>query len=169
MFLWYVVGRCKEKIDKILSNRTHLTSNLNLTFRTSTDEVLDIVCAQLRYEDRNPDDPRLLPNAGEMATNFFPQFLEWWHGMRLQCSGQVNVNKYRSVALLIPGLVDTFKVTKLSDAQWGWVGRFIAGARDTAEKLEIDFPESKGRWTGSRGQRRQLDAYGEVAAAIKTK
>ena len=167
MFLWYVVGRCKKELDRILRNKTHLTSNLHLTFRNRTDEVLDIVCAELRFEDRNPSQPRLLPTAKTLADDYFPSFCEWWKAIRMKCTTQVTVAKHRSVALLIPGLLKSFKDTNLSDDQWGWIGRFIMGTRATASDLQVAFPEAKGRWSAS--QRAQLDAYDNVAAAIKSK
>lgn len=169
MFLWYVVGRCRQQIDRILSNKTHLTTNLNLTFRNRTDEVLDIICAQFRFEDRNAPPVRLLPTAEELAVDYFGPFLQWWEAMRRQCARQLTVAKHRSVALLLPGLIQSFRNPDLSDEQWGWTGRFVSGTRATALELGVDFPESKGRWTGARGQRVQLDAYYEVAEAIKNK
>jgi hypothetical protein len=172
MFLWYVVGRCRSEIDRILTNKTHLTTNLSLAFRNSTEEVLDIVCAQMKLEDLNRDQPRLLPSAHVLRSEYFAPFLRWWYAMRQKCAAQVNVAKYRSVALLIPGLIDCFGVSaqqELTDNHWGWIGKFIAGTRSTAEELGVDFPESKGRWSGTRGQRKQLDAYFEVAHAIRGK
>lgn len=154
MFLWYITSKYKDKVDRILSNKTHLTEKLRLGFRDRTEEVLDIVCAQLRYEDvdRPSIEPRLLPDVAQLKNELFEQFRQWWLGIRQKCTGQVNVVKYRAVAMLIPGLGATFGSPKnLSDSQWGWLGKLIAGTRKTAEELGVDFPESKGRWRGSRG------------------
>jgi hypothetical protein len=74
MFLWYVVAKCRTEIDKILANKTHLTTNLRLSFRNSTDEVLDIACAQLRFEDANKSEPRLLPDTHVLSNDYFPEF-----------------------------------------------------------------------------------------------
>ena len=170
MFLWFVTSKCRNNIDKILNNRTHLTTRLSLTFRNRTEEVLDIVCAEMRNEDGNGERPRLVPEASELQRDYFPAFRQWWFAMRNHCAAQVTVARYRAIALLIPALIDTFSVPdSLRDSHWGWVGRFIGGMRETAQLLGVDFPESKGRWTGTRGQRNQLDAFYSVAEAITTK
>lgn len=140
-----------------------------MTFHNTADEVLNIICAQFRHQDRNPDMEKILPAAEELRDDYFPIFWKWWFHMRQQCASQVNVSKYRSVALLIHGLNRKFGAdpTKLSDDHWGWIGKFISATRKTAAELEVDFPEPKGRWLGERGQRAQLDAYIAVAGKIK--
>lgn len=170
MFLWYVAAKCCKEIDSVLANKTHLTKNLTLTFRNSTDEVLDIVCAQLKFEDQNSSEPRLFPDANKLAKEFFPEFQSWWLAMRIKCTSQMQVGRHRAVALLIPGLVRCLESPdKVTDDQWGWIGKFISGSRATAAELGVTFPESKGRWSGDRGQRAQINAYTEVAAKIAGK
>jgi hypothetical protein len=170
MFLWYVVANRRNEIDKILDNKTHLTRNLALSFRNSTDEVLDIVCAEFRFEDATPNEPRLLPTAHTIADEYFPEFHRWWLAMRNKCASQMQVGRHRAVAMLIPGLTANFgSPSKVTDEQWGWIGKFVSGSRQTAQELGVDFPESKGRWSGRRGQRTQIDAYFEVATKIAEK
>jgi hypothetical protein len=174
MFLWYVVAKCRKEIDKVLANKTHLTKNLALSFRNSTDEALDITCAQFRFEDeaqnRGSLEPRLLPDAHALANDYFPEFQRWWLAMRQKCPAQVQVARHRAVAMLTPGLASIFgSPDKVTDDQWGWIGKFVSGSRATALELGVDFPESKGRWTGTRGQRAQIDAYFEVAGKIAKK
>jgi hypothetical protein len=171
MFLWYVVSRCRKGIDQILQNQTHMRNDLNMTFHNTSDEVLNVVCAHLRYQDRNPAIPKILPSTEELASEYFPPFWKWWFHMRQQCVGQVNVQRYLQVARLINGLHQHFgdDPTSLTDDQWGWIGNFISATRKTAGTLGVDFPEPKGRWSGERGQRAQLDSFIEVAAAIKMK
>jgi hypothetical protein len=170
MFTWYIVAKTCPQIDTVLGNKTHLTKNLMLAFRNSTDEVLDIVCAELKFEDQNPSTPRLLPDAMALANDYFPEFKTWWSAIRMKCATQVQVSRHRAVALLIPGLVSHFgSPGKVSDTQWGWIGKFVSGARATAAQLGVTFPESKGRWSGDKGQRAQIDAYATVAATIAQK
>ena len=170
MFTWYIVAKKCQEIDTVLANKTHLTKNLTLSFRNSTDEVLDILCAELKFEDQNSSLPRLLPDATELSSAYFPQFKTWWYAIRLKCATQVQVSRHRSVALLIPGLALLFdSPSKVSDSQWGWIGKFVSGSRATAAELGVAFPESKGRWSGDKGQRAQIDAYAKVAAAIAQK
>jgi hypothetical protein len=86
----------------------------------------------------------------------------------MKCATQVQVSRHRAVALLIPGLVSRFSSSdKVSDTQWGWIG--VSGSRATAAELGVTFPESKGRWSGDKGQRAQINAYATVAATIAQK
>ena len=120
MFLWYIVSRFRDEIDRVLNNKTHLTTKLSLTFRNRTEEVLDIACAELKYEDVTSEIPRLLPTAQQLSDEYFPPFCEWWTAMREQCTSQVTVSKHRSVALLMPGLIASFSnPSVLTDDQWG--------------------------------------------------
>jgi hypothetical protein len=85
----------------------------------------------------------------------------------MKCATQVQVGRHRTVALLIPGLLSHFNSPdKVSDTQWGWIGKFVSGSRATAFELGVTFPEPKGRWRGDKGQRAQIRAYAEVAAKI---
>jgi hypothetical protein len=171
MFLWYVISRCKENFDKILQNENHMRKDLNMTFHNTSEEALNVVCTHFRYQDRNPHVEKLLPSFKELSEIYFPTFRKWWFHMRNQCVSQVNVSKYRSVALLIHGMDMQFggDPSNLSDSQWGELGKFISATRNSAIGLNVDFPEPKGRWNGDRGQRAQLDAFDKVAAAIKQK
>jgi hypothetical protein len=170
MFTWYIAAKARIALDTVLANKHHLTKNLTQTFRNSTEEVLDILCAELKFEDQNPSKPRLLPDAKALANEYFPEFQTWWSAIRMQCTAQVQVSRHRAVALLIPGLASNFdSPAKVSDSQWGWIGKFVSGSRATASELGIAFPESKGRWSGEKGQRSQINAYNQVAAKIATK
>ena len=171
MFLSYIASKCRREIDKILGNRAHLTKNLRLQFRNNTEEVLDIICAELKFEDAETTvEPRLLPTAEELRDDYFPEFQCWWVAARNKCAAQVQVGRHRAIAMLIPGLTANFGSTSnVTDEQWGWIGKFVSGSRATADELGVDFPESKGRWTGNRGQRAQIDAYLQVADEIAKK
>jgi hypothetical protein len=167
MFTWYVVVKVRTELDTVLANTNHLRNNLKMPFLNRTEEVLDILCAELKYEDQNPSVPRLLPNAAVLAKEYFPEFQTWWWAIRMECSAQVQVSRYRALALLIPGLASHFdSPAKVSDSQWGLIGKFVSRSRATADELGIAFPESKGRWSGEKGQRSQIDAYTKVAAKI---
>ena len=170
MFLWYVVAKSCPAIDRLLDSKNHLTKNLAMQFRNTTDEVLDITCAELRFEDQNPDAPRLLPNAQSLMSEYFDEFQRWWAAMRSKCFAQIQVARHRSIALLMPGLAETLRSPDtVSDDQWGWIGKFVSLSRATANELKVKFPESKGRWTGDSGQRAQIDAYFKVAKEIAQK
>lgn len=165
MFLWYLISKYRNLIDRILNDRG-LATNLNLTFRGNSDEALDIACAQFRYEDLNPEEPRLLPNLESLQKEEFPSFAQWWYQIRLNCGSIANVSKHRLIALLIPALEKTFETSSPSFDQWTLVGEFLRATRETAKNLQINFPESKGRW---KTQREQFDAFHSVVQEISNR
>jgi Protein of unknown function DUF262 len=165
MFLWYLVSKHRNHIDRILGDQNRLATNLKLIFRGNSDGVLDITCSQFRYEDLNPEIPRLLPNIDTLKTEDFPLFVKWWYQIRLHCDS-ANVSKHRPIALLIPALERTFGVSSPSFDQWTLIDKFLRATRATARDLQVEFPESKGRWNT---QRRQFDAFYNVVQEISNK
>ncbi len=148
-------------IDLILADQNRLASNLKLTFRGNSDGVLDIVCSQFRYEDQHLEIPRLLPSLETLKEEDFPLFVKWWYQIRINCN--TNVSKHRPIALLIPALEQTFGLSSPSGDQWTLINKFLGATRATARDLQVEFPESKGRW---RTQREQFDAFYNVVQEI---
>jgi len=166
MFLWYLISKYRNLIDRILIDRARLVTNLKLNFRGNSDEVLDIACAQFRYEDLHPGEPRLLPNLESLQKEEFPLFARWWYQIRLNCGSIANVSKHRPIALLIPALEETFQTSSPSFDQWTLVGEFLGGTREAAKTLQVNFPQSKGRW---KTQREQFDAFHNVVKEISNR
>lgn len=166
MFLWYLISKYRNQIDRILVDRERLATNLKLTFRGNSGEVLDLVCAQFRYEDLNSEEPRLLPGLETLQKEEFPLFAQWWYQIRLNCGSIANVSKQRSIALLIPALKETFGTSAPSFDQWTLVGEFLRATRDAARKLQVNFPEPKGKW---KTQRDQFDAFHSVVQEISNR
>jgi hypothetical protein len=50
MFLWYLVMLHHDKLGEMLQDQS-LIRHLKLAFRGTTEEALDIYCAQLRYTE----------------------------------------------------------------------------------------------------------------------
>ncbi|ACV69815.1 DUF262 domain-containing protein [Desulfohalobium retbaense] len=169
MFLWFIVSSCKNSIKSIINNKNHLTKSLNLNFRNSTAEVLDIICAQWRFQSKNKNVTNILPKSDTLKESYFPVFVKWWYRFRCMCPGQANINRYRTIAMFIPALENAFGESEITEVQWSWICNFIGSSRSTAKNLGVDFPESKGRWLGNRGQEVQLDSYYKIAKAIKAK
>lgn len=163
MFLWYIIGANRDRVVDLLNDDKAL-AKLKIRFRGNTDEVLDVVCGQFKQEDSTPQEPRLLPDVAQLQRTLFPQFVDWWFKIRMECGSNASVAKHRAIALLIPSLSKIFGTKALSDSQWGFIGRFLKSTRDTARNvLMVDFPEPKGKWTS---QRAQLEAFDKVAAEI---
>jgi hypothetical protein len=164
MFLWYLISKYRNHIDRILIDRDRLATNLKLTFRGNSDEVLDIACAQFRYEDLNPEEPRLLPNLETLKKEEFPLFARWWYEIVLNCSTRIaNVSKHRSIALLIPAMEDTFGTSLPSYDQWTLIGKFLGGTQETARELQVNFPAPRGKW---KTQREQFNAFDNIVQEI---
>jgi hypothetical protein len=163
MFLWHLISVYRDQVDAILEDRERLAKNLKLTFRGNSEEVLDIICAQFRFEESNGDEQRLMPSREELRRDF-GIFAKWWYRIRSNCGSAANVQKYRQIAMLIPGLQRVFASRPPSDDQWTLIGRFLKTTRETARELGLtEFPEPKGKWNS---QRRQLDAFDQVAQKI---
>lgn len=166
-FLWFLISRYRDKVEDILNNPGNLASNLKLTFRGNIEEVLDIFCAQMRYDEQNAAQPSLLPTLNTLQTKDFPAFVRWWYEIRMNCGPSVSVQKHRTVALLIPALDKAYGSNKPSRPQWTIIGNFLKSMRETSRTvLKVDVPEPKGKWNS---QRRQLEAFDKVAEEIAKK
>jgi len=164
MFLWYLISKHRDRIDRILLDRGRLTKNLTFTFRGNSDEVLDIACAQFRYEDLAPEEPRLLPDLETLQKEDFPLFAKWWYEIVLNCSTRIaNVSKHRSIALLVPAMEKTFTTSSPSQDQWTLIGRFLGGTQETAKELQVSFPAPRGKW---KTQREQFNAFDNIVQEI---
>ncbi|MDB5391651.1 MAG: hypothetical protein JWM11_7297, partial [Planctomycetaceae bacterium] len=104
MFLWYLIGEHRDKVVDLLGDEQAL-AKLRIRFRGNTDEVLDIICAQLKQEDLNPAEPRLFPPLDDLQKKLFPKFAGWWYKIRMECGPSASVAKHRAIALLIPSLL----------------------------------------------------------------
>ena len=57
MVLWFLVSRYRDKVEAILKDGNHMASNLKLTFRGNTEEVLDIFWRNCGTRSRPPGNP----------------------------------------------------------------------------------------------------------------
>jgi hypothetical protein len=135
--------------------------HLKLAFRGTTDEALDIYCAQLRYTEVEGG-TEIFPVYGSCLIEEFYEFADWMGlllGVKLTSA---NVQKYKQMALLIGALTRLNILEKqISDAAWNVIGRFLKSARTVGEEFLKDaggYPEQKGRWGGEKGQFGQCKA-----------
>lgn len=167
MFLWAIISSNFEKLNDILSNKSALQV-LNCRFNSAVDEALDVCCAQLRYQDdkNNSNPPALMP-CSEMTQKFFPAFEKWIGYILGQKGINLPVTKHRIVAGVI-GAAYALSVdpAQLSEQQWTNIIEFIRRPQDLSAKLNMEYPQSRGRWDGKKGYYAQLNAIKNIIKKI---
>jgi len=157
MFLWYAVQLNFETLEHLFKD----TSHLQLSFRGSTEEALDIYCAQLKYSDRKACGP-ILPTYDHGLLEQFYLFADWIHVILAGKMTGISVDKYKQTALLLGALVSHgVKCADVSDDMWDVFGSFLRSPRKVGAQLLGDiggYPEQKGRWGGMKGQFAQCKA-----------
>lgn len=163
MFLWFLIAKYYIQVEAILLNKDYLANHLKRTFSQRTEEVADIMCAQLRSE-ATQDDDRKLCNVEEMRNKLFPRYAEWFYVL-INKVPSIGADKYRRLAFFIAAMSE-HSPNELSDNQWGIIDIFIRKPREMTEKYGIDYPEAKGKWGGPKGQKAQIESYFKVAKTI---
>ena len=80
----------------------------------------------------------------------------------------VGVDRNRRIALLVGALSSLGVPRDFTEHQWGLVESFIRAPRQTALDMGIDYPEARGKWRGSRGQKSQIEALYQLAKRISS-
>ena len=159
MVLWYLVFIYREKLDNLLSSPNSM-KHLPLAFHGSTEEALDIYCAQLQFTDIQGGTP-VFPTYGNGLEDDFRRFVQWLHAILSRGLPGVSVDKYKQMALLIGAAVELeIDSDQLSFDAWDAIAGFIQAPRHAGEKWLQEkggYPESRGRWKGDRGQKAQCD------------
>lgn len=164
MFLWSLMAAQYAELDAIIQNRDAL-AKLNVRFSQGIDEAMDVYCAQLNYQDRNPSQPTILFTIADLRAVVFPHFAEWI--AHLGANGpSLDVRKHRTIASLIGGAYRAnLNAATMSPEQWTKAVEFIRRPVETASQLGIEWPQSR-RWDGAKGHRAQLEAASQIAARI---
>jgi hypothetical protein len=165
MFLWSLMAAQYDKLDSLLQNPDALRK-LNVRFNKGIDEALDAYCAQLHFQDSNPDVPAVLLNHAQMRDAFFPAFQGWI--AQLGAAGpSLDVRKHRTVASLIGAAFrEGVDHRALGRDGWGQMVEFIRKPTEKSAAFGVEWPQSKGRWDGAKGYRSQLEAAAKVVRAI---
>lgn len=155
MFLWYLSALSRDKINSLLNNTAHL----NINFRGTIDEALDIYCAQLLYEERDNCQVSIFASYDDFVLLF--EKFSFWFGLILnEKIPNISVEKYRQLAIFIAVVVECgIDHNSISDEKWNGINSFISNPRDAGRKFLGDdgYPEPKGRWTGTKGQLAQFN------------
>ena len=162
MFLWSLMAAQVSELDGLIQNKDAL-AKINVRFNQGIDEALDVYCAQLNYQDRNPASPPILFGATELKDYYFPAFARWIEELGAM-GPSLDVRKHRTVASII-GAAYRMKVdpTGFTPRQWTKAVEFIRRPTENAALLGVDWPQSKGRWDGAKGHRAQLEAASVLA------
>ncbi|MDF5727246.1 MAG: DUF262 domain-containing protein [Rhizonema sp. PD38] len=159
MFLWYLILVHREKLDSLLLNASSM-KHLPISFRGTTEEALDIYCAQLQYTDLNGGTD-VLPTSGKGLEKDFDYFAKWIGLILNYGLSGVSVDKYKQTALMIGASVElNIPLDELSHDAWDAIQQFLKAPRQAGERWLKDlggYPEQKGRWTGKKGKKSQCD------------
>jgi hypothetical protein len=152
MFLWYLVTMSREPLNELLSTPDQM-KHLKIAFRGSTEEALDVYCAQLQWSDERKGDVEVFPY-GERLQKTFDKYAAWIELILQKGLAGVSVNKYKQIALLTGALVDQkIQAEQVSNDAWDAFALFIRSPREAGKKwLNGGYPEQKGRWGGTSGQ-----------------
>ncbi|MBF0239031.1 MAG: DUF262 domain-containing protein [SAR324 cluster bacterium] len=166
MFLWYLIARYHTRIDTLLGDKNYLASQLHTTFSNRVEEVADIVCSQLRLDEEQYETHPKLCNLETLQNQIFPEFAQNFHSLRIHIpSCATSVDKYRRIAIILAGL-SGWSLDAFNDRQWSYLTQFLKKPRQLTTQNDIEFPETKGRWTGPKGQFSQIASYYKVAQMI---
>lgn len=168
MFLWYLITRQRDTLDQLLSSADTMR-HLTLGYRGSTEEALDIYCSQLQYSDSHGG-VEVFPSYNSGLVDEFSAYEKWIEALLSSGASGLSVDKYKQSALVIAALVeldkspvDLFK----NDEAWGHLAQFIRTPRNAGQLwMSNGYPEPKGRWGGSKGQKAQCDAAVEIVRRI---
>ena len=143
--------------------------HLPLVFHGSTEEALDIYCAQLQFTDTQGGTP-VFPTYGNGLEGEFHNFVGWINAILRRGLPGISVDKYKQMALLIGAAVELkIDPDRLSHDAWDAIANFIETPRQADEKWlerEGGYPESRGRWKGERGQKAQCDMARHLLSRI---
>jgi hypothetical protein len=168
-FLWYLICLERKHINDILVLPGG-TNHLSIVFRGTTEEALDIYCAQLQYQEFKNNGLALVSSLNTISNHYFPKFAQWMYKILSKELSGISVDTYKQLALFIAGAVENKVLPEnLSNLQWNSIGSFIRRPRQTSRDLlgnSEAYPEPKGRWTGQRGQKQQCDKAVEIVKKI---
>ncbi|MBD2776856.1 hypothetical protein [Iningainema tapete] len=104
MFLWYLALIHREKLNSLLLNSNSM-KHLPVSFRGTTEEALDIYCAQLQYTDLNGG-TEVFPTCGKSMEDDFDHFAKWIGFILAYSLAGISVDKYKQTALMIGAAVE---------------------------------------------------------------
>lgn len=169
MFLWYEVTRHRNSLDNLVSSPDQM-KHLPVSFRGSTEEILDIYCAQLEWSDEHGG-PKVFPTLGSGLAEEFAAFANWIEAILGRGMAGLSVDKYKQCSLVVAaGAEPDIDTASVSGDAWDAIAEFIRTPQKAGTKwLPEGWAEQKGRWRGSKGQNAQCDQVVELLRKILEK
>lgn len=166
MFLWYEVTRHRDAVDNLVSAPDQM-KHLPVTFRGSTEEVLDIYCAQLQWTDEKGG-ATVFPTYGSGLEGEFIDYIRWIHSILSRGIAGLSVDKYKQTALFVAAAVELdLSADALSNDAWDAIAEFIRTPRKAGGKWLVGgYAEQKGHWRGAKGQNAQCHQVVRLVKAI---
>ncbi|MGE5617844.1 MAG: DUF262 domain-containing protein [Sphingomonadaceae bacterium] len=157
MFLWYEVTLHRNALDNLVSSPDQM-KHLPITFRGSTEEVLDIYCAQLHWSDAHGG-PTVFPTYASGLQVEFNTYANWLKSILARGMAGLSVDKYKQASLLVAAATELgISPDQISDDAWDAIADFIRTPRKAGSIwFSQGWAEQKGRWRGEKGQKSQCD------------
>lgn len=170
MFLWYLVQLRRHQLDTFLSGE-NMRRHLGMSFRGSVQEALDLFCAQLHFDEKEKKPSPIFPTVKTGLLDDFKMFANWIYVLLSKGLAGLSVDKYKQMALFIGAAVELdLKPEELTNDQWTAIGEFIRTPRQSGSRWlgTKGYPESRGKWSGDKGQKSQCDRVVELISKIVT-
>ena len=169
MFLWYLICRERHSLDDMCKDPKR-TMHLNIICRGTTEEVLDIYCAQLESQENKVGAVPPIFLLSDNFDDYFLPFAKWIYSILHKNLPGVNVSNYKQLALLIACATELGREPEsFNDEQWNLIGNFIRKPREASRDILGSgdaYPEPKGRWNGHKGQKQQCDKTIDIVRRI---
>jgi hypothetical protein len=103
----------------------------------------------------------------ELRDKVFPHFERWIDMLIGQKGPRLPILKNRLVAAMVGAAYRLNVDAKaLSEQQWTNIVEFVRRPQAVAQKYEVEWPVSKGRWDGKKGYRAQLEPASRILSKL---
>lgn len=166
MFLWSLISIYHQELNNLIQDSKTLDS-INCRYHNTIEEALDAFCGYLKYQDLNPELPRLFIELDDLTNSFINFFMTNFNTIALSGSS-LSVTRYRLIASVIGNLYAMNKsFDSLSDESSNSLLEFIRHPQQqTTDILKETYPLGKGRWAGTGGYHRQFQITKEMIKTI---
>jgi hypothetical protein len=163
MFLYYVISRDKDAVQKILSSE-RTQNQLRLKYNRTTISVLDIYAAELEYESKSDKAPSMLPNLAKLR-KWFEDFELWFNYIEMAKVPQIGTNSATKIALFIAAATEVWKhPNRITEKQWQQIQVLLTQDPSRIEEvIGIAYPSTRGKWPG---QKNQIERTVEICQKI---